>query len=391
MPGDTVSYDIVVSNAGPARLDGVSISDPVPASLVAQSWTCAGSSGGVCNAASGSGSPLLTADLPLGGAVTITLIVQVVPNASGQIVNVVTASGASGSQPVTAQASANIDVSPVVSTSAALTLTKSSSAKTFSSVGAVVPFTLVATNTGNTTLTNVTITDADATITGCAPVILAPGQTLTCAAMHVVSQSDLDHGGISNTASVTGVAPTGSAVFASSQTIVIPATRITDLKMEKSTTATAFKKVGDTLIYTIVATNLGNVSLMNVAISDPNAVLSGCAPTNLVPGQAMTCSAAHVVTAADISAKVIVNQAHATALPMISLELICPLLSANGGECPSVSSVSADSNTVVLNRAAELPHTGGTIVEKMITGGALSVLGALLMIPGRRRRRSPKR
>jgi uncharacterized repeat protein (TIGR01451 family) len=390
-PGDTFSYEIVVSNAGPARLDGVGISDPVSAALVAQSWTCVGSNGGMCNIASGSGSPMLTADLPVGATVTITLIVSVAPNASGQIANVVTISGQVASQPVTAQAEADIDVGQTAATTPALTLTKSSTATTFSAVGAIVPFTLVATNTGNATLTNVTITDANATITDCAPVTLAPGQSLTCAATHLVTQTDLDHGGISNTASASGVPPTGPAVFANSQTVLVPAARVTDLKLEKSSTITAFKNVGDTVSYTIVATNMGNVTLMNVAISDPNAVLTGCAPTNLAPGQSMTCAATHVVTTADISAKVIVNQAHATALPTISLELICPLLTANGGQCPSVSAVSAASNTVVLKRAALLPRTGGTVVDKVVTGGALSILGALLMIPGRRRRRSHKR
>jgi LPXTG-motif cell wall-anchored protein len=105
----------------------------------------------------------------------------------------------------------------------------------------------------------------------------------------------------------------------------------------------------------------------------------------------MTCTAAHVVTSADISAKVVVNQAHATALLMVSLELICPLLTANGGQCTNQSSVSTESNTVVLNRAAVLPRTGGTVVDKVIIGGGLSILGALLMVPGRRRRRLHRR
>ena len=207
-PGDTFSYDIVVSNAGPARLDGVVISDPVPAGLIAVSWTCVGSAGGVCGLASGTGSPLLTADLPAGGSVTVTLVVQAALDASGPILNVVTATAGSASSPVTAQATASVDVSPVVSVTGALSITKSTTTTSYSTVGTVVTYTLVATNTGGVTLTDVTITDPNATVGACAPVTLAPGESLTCSATHVVTQNDLDQGAVVNTASVTGVSPT---------------------------------------------------------------------------------------------------------------------------------------------------------------------------------------
>ncbi len=104
--------------------------------------------GGVCGLASGTGSPLLTADLPSGGSVTVTLVVQVAPDASGPILNVVTATAGSASSPVTAQATASVDVSPVVSVSGALSITKTTATTSYSSLGGVVAFTLVATNTG---------------------------------------------------------------------------------------------------------------------------------------------------------------------------------------------------------------------------------------------------
>ena len=390
LPGDAFSYSIVVSNAGPARLDGVVISDPVPAGIVAISWMCVGSSGGVCLTTSGTGSPMLTANLPNGASVTITLAVRAAPDASGAILNVVTAAAGLASQQVLAQASANVEVSPVVPTSPALSIRKTASTTTYSAVGAVVTYTLVATNTGNATLTNVTITDPNATVGACAPATLAPGQTLTCSASHVVTQTDLDRGAVTNTASATGLPPSGPAVTATSETVVVPATRITNLSLVKSSSSDVFARAGDQITFTISATNNGNVTLTNVVISDPNAVLTTCPATNLAPGQTVTCSAVHTVTAADVAAKVILNQAHATALPMISLELVCPLLATAGAPCGQAV-VSAESNTVVLNRVAPLPTTGATVVSKLILGGGLLGVGELLLLVGGRRRRRGRR
>jgi len=381
----------VASNAGPAGLNGVVVSDPVPGTLIAQSWTCSGTAGGVCDVASGTGSPLVHADLPLGGSITIVLHVQVTSTASGPILNVVTATASSSGSSQTAQASANIMVSPVGPPTAALSITKRTSATIFSKVGSPVTFTIVATNTGATTLTNVTITDPNATLAKCAPTTLTPGQALTCTATHVVTQADLDRGTLTNIASVSGVSPSGSIVSANSVAVVVPAMPVSSLSLTKSSAATGFTKVGDQISYTITATNTGNITLVNVAISDPNGVLGVCVPINLLPGQSLTCTAVHTVTAADIAADVIVNQAHATALPVSDFEVICPLLDANGMKCPATQVVSADSNTVILNRAAFLPKTGGTVAAKLILGTWLFGVGGLLLVTTRLRRRAPRR
>ncbi len=369
-PGDTFSYDIVVSNAGPARLDGVVISDPVPAGLIALSWTCLGSAGGVCGLATGTGSPLLTADLPAGGSVTVTLVVQAAPAASGPILNVVTATAGSASSPIAAQASASVDVSPIVSVSGSLSITKTTTVTSYSTVGAVLTYTLVAMNTGSAVLTGVTISDPNATVGACAPATLAPGQTMTCSAVHVVTQADLDGGAVTNIASVNGVSPTGSAVTSSSLAVVVPATRTPALTLTKSTSSASFSKAGVTISYTISATNTGNVTLADVALTDANAVLVGCTPRSLAPGQSLTCIAVHTVTAADLVAKVIVNQAHATAQPI------------------GAAGISVDSNTVLLSRAA-LPGTGGNVGPKVALSAELIGIGGLLMLLAGRRRRRP--
>jgi uncharacterized repeat protein (TIGR01451 family) len=75
----------------------------------------------------------------------------------------------------------------------------------YSAVGQVVTYTIVATNTGNVTLHNVTVTDTPA-LTGfsCSPTIpvanLAPGASITCTGTHSITAGDLSSGSFKDTA-----------------------------------------------------------------------------------------------------------------------------------------------------------------------------------------------
>ena len=74
--GDQVRYTVVASNTGPNNVTatGVGIVDTVPAAITGVNWTCAGSGGATCGAASGSGNNInTTANLPLYGYVTYTI------------------------------------------------------------------------------------------------------------------------------------------------------------------------------------------------------------------------------------------------------------------------------------------------------------------------------
>ncbi|MEN5180820.1 hypothetical protein ABE501_13690, partial [Comamonas testosteroni] len=48
VPGGTVTYTVVVSNPGAVAADGTTVSDPIPAGITAQSWTCAAQAGATC-------------------------------------------------------------------------------------------------------------------------------------------------------------------------------------------------------------------------------------------------------------------------------------------------------------------------------------------------------
>ncbi len=71
--GTTVTYTIVVANAGPLTATGATVTDAVPAALTGATWTCTASAGSSCAAPSGSGSIGSTVTLLPGGSATYTL------------------------------------------------------------------------------------------------------------------------------------------------------------------------------------------------------------------------------------------------------------------------------------------------------------------------------
>ena len=58
--------------------------------------------------------------------------------------------------------------------------------------------------------------------------------------------------------------------------------------------------VGDTIDYTFLVQNTGNVTLTNVNVSDPKVGSLSCPTTTLAPGASMTCTATYALTQADI-------------------------------------------------------------------------------------------
>ena len=82
VPDQAITYTIVVSNGGPNPASGLTVSDPVPVSLLSPTWTCVANGGASCTA-SGSGSISDTVNLPVGGTATYTLFATVIHSPPG--------------------------------------------------------------------------------------------------------------------------------------------------------------------------------------------------------------------------------------------------------------------------------------------------------------------
>ncbi|MCK7535255.1 MAG: hypothetical protein MZV63_31840 [Marinilabiliales bacterium] len=110
----------------------------------------------------------------------------------------------------------------------------------------------------------------------------------------------------------------------------------------KFVTESTYRRVGEIIHYTIEVFNCGNVTVTNIGVSDPIAVITGGNPvSSLKPRTTVSVTAEHVVTQADIDAGKIVN--------MASIE----------GTDPKGKPVRDDSNVVTLyaNSAARLEVT----------------------------------
>ncbi len=97
VPGQTVSYSLVVTNAGPSNSTGATVTDNFPSSLSGCSWTCASSGTASCPAA-GAGNINASVDIAAGGgnSVTFSVTCNIDPSARGTLANTATVTKQAG-------------------------------------------------------------------------------------------------------------------------------------------------------------------------------------------------------------------------------------------------------------------------------------------------------
>jgi len=88
--GTPLSYQINVSNIGPSNAPTVQISDVLPSTLQAATWTCTGQTGATCPA-SGNGNIGFIAAMPVGSSMQLVINATVASGATGTLTNSATA------------------------------------------------------------------------------------------------------------------------------------------------------------------------------------------------------------------------------------------------------------------------------------------------------------
>ncbi|MGB4243051.1 MAG: hypothetical protein WBK42_05780 [Dethiobacteria bacterium] len=201
------------------------------------------------------------------------------------------------------------DVSPRT-VEPSLKVTKSADVESYSAVDQVITYTITVENTGNVTLTDITVTDPTATITGGSLIAsLAPGETATVTATYTVTQADLDAGGITNTATASTVY--NDETIADDDSVTILAVASPSLKVEKSSEGT-FKEAGDLITYYVKVTNTGNVTLTGIQVRDDMLGLNETIDS-LSPGESRTFTGTYTVKESDLEGN-LVNTASAQAV-----------------------------------------------------------------------------
>ena len=175
---------------------------------------------------------------------------------------------------------------------------KSATPTSYDHVGQVISYSYLVTNTGNVTLPGqFTVSDNKLTVTCPATATLAPGASITCTASHTVVQADLDAGAIVNVASASN-----GVVTSPPDTVRVEAVQKPSLVVVKSSPTTSLS-APQTVSYSYLVTNTGNVTVTGIALSDDNDNNDlSCPLTTLAPTASMTCTATHTFTQAELDA-----------------------------------------------------------------------------------------
>ncbi|GAA1392337.1 hypothetical protein GCM10009639_23730 [Kitasatospora putterlickiae] len=262
--------------------------------------------------------------------------------------------------------------------------------------GEKITYRFAVTNTGNVTIKDVKVNEGEFTGTGRLSAVvcpkeaatLAPGATVTCTATYTVTQADVDAGTIRNTATATGTPPRGEPPVSPPSGITVPSDGRGALGLTKTADVVDVNgngrtDTGDRVEWKLTVANQGTATVTGIKVSDPTAGEVTCPRTSLAPGESMTCTTQpHTVTAEDAQRGKVVNTATATGTGATRSEATATVKVEPGNPPAPVPAAPKPSGPTGI-----LAHTGTAVLTVAGIGGALLVLGGLVLALARLRRR----
>ncbi|MCY7355512.1 MAG: DUF11 domain-containing protein, partial [Lysobacter sp.] len=293
--GDTITYSFSITNTGTVSLAPVTVTDPLLPGLVCSIPSLAPGATASC------------------AATNNTYVITAADVTAGSRANTATATGnAPGTIPD--PTATDTETVPTAATPApAITLDKTAvSGNPYDSVGDVIGYRYLVTNTGNVTINALVVTDNRIATVTCPVTTLAPGASTTCTANYTVTQADLDAGTVVNIAIATGT-PTSGTLTPVTDTETVSATATPAIAVTKTATLTTDNgtpgvgNAGDVITYAVIVRNTGDVTLTGLTVTDrfeggaPTTLT--CTPTTLAPGAVATCASyTHTITTAEANA-----------------------------------------------------------------------------------------
>lgn len=299
VPGNTLTYTIVVTNNGPSDVTNATVADNLPAGLTNVSWNCgitaagAGAVVNACGAANGTGNINTTVTLRKGAAATFTVTTTTGSGATGNITNTATITAPPGvTETNLNNNSATVTNTPTLQSD--LAITKTDGVSTYVP-GNSLTYTIVVTNNGPSDVTNATVTDnlpagiASATWTcgitaaGTGTVTNACGAasgngnintTVTLrrgAAATFTLNASVASGASGNLTNTAAVAPPAGVTDTNPNNNSATDTDIADPQVDLAITKTDGQinyTPGDQLIYRITVTNGGPGDVVNAVVND---------------------------------------------------------------------------------------------------------------------------
>ncbi len=383
--GDTVEYTITVTNTGNVTLDGVAIAD-----------TFVDANGNPLAFVSGPDFDALNSDnvegiLGVGEQATYTATYVIEQGAvdAGGFSNSVVADGDSPADTNVMDTSddgddtdGNTEDDPtetIIVQVPSVAIEKTSSLDLgvdgIAGVGDIITYTYTVTNTGNTTLFDISVTEdaADFTGTGTLPsptyvsggsdedgdtnvddLAVTPQAPMIFTATYAITQADIDMGIVTNQAMANAMDPLGGSVTDDSDDPTDPTgtddptdttiPQVLSISIEKTGSldlgVDGIAGVGDIITYTYTVTNTGNTTLFDISVTEDAADFTGTgtlpSPTYVsggsdedgdtnvddlavTPQDPMIFTATYAITQADIDTGIITNQAMASGMDLIGI------------------------------------------------------------------------
>jgi uncharacterized repeat protein (TIGR01451 family) len=308
-PGDVLTYTVTATNTGTVTQASVVVSDPLLGA--ASPKTCASvAPAGTC-------------------VLTGTYTVKQADVDAGKIDNTGSVKSTLITTAVTKAVSTPIPQVPSVALVKSAGTIADTNLSGRQDAGDKITYAFKVTNTGNVTLTNLKVADPLVAVVGGPLANLAPGaiNTATFTATYTLAQADVDAGVVSNQATALATAPSGvvdavtdlsdPASNAGSASTLTTITKLPELFVDKTSTTLSFDDLTDTLSYSYLVKNTGNVTLANVTLADdkivlPNTLSCPVGPIALAPNATFNCAATYQVNQADIDAGGVTNTATAS-------------------------------------------------------------------------------
>ena len=187
---------------------------------------------------------------------------------------------------------------------------------TYTAAGQVITYTYVVTNNtleGSGTLIS-TFDDKVATI-NCPTTVLNAQTSITCTGTYTITAADVTAGSVTNNASFAADVCNDGCIRSAvaSATVTFAAQPSWTLPAPSPTTYTA---AGQTINYSYLISNTGNVSIGSITVTDDKVATVTCSggPV-LTPGGTKTCTGSYTTTAADVTAGTVTNTATASGIP----------------------------------------------------------------------------
>ena len=229
-------------------------------------------------------------------------------DAGGDVVNTASVVSNEVPTPVTDTVTTPVDpAAPAIDLVKTLTANADEDSSNSVSIGDTLTYTIVATNTGNVDQTNFVVTDNLITPNSNTCATVAVGGTCTLTGTYVVTAADAG-GDIVNIASVvsdelpTPVTDTVTTPVDGAAPAIDLVKTLTSNADEDSSGSVS---IGDTLTYTIVATNTGNAAQTNFVVTDNLITPNSNTCATVAVGGTCTLTGTYVVTMTDAGGDVI--------------------------------------------------------------------------------------